>query len=137
MSYLISGLQTKTIAYLSGPIGTEIPDEADREERKARFYRTEKWISTCLPEWEVVNPLDVAGCIGPDDLKCDLGLENIHTHTWECWLRYDLAAMLRCNTIVLLPYYDLSRGATLEYNVAGELGFEVFMETTEGSVHRA
>jgi hypothetical protein len=60
--------------------------------------------------YEVVNPVDV----NPDPGK-----------PWEDCLRADLAAMLGCDTIAMLPGHLNSRGATLELSVARSLGFKI------------
>lgn len=45
---------------------------------------------------------------------------------WESYLRADLIAMLQqADRIALLPGWELSRGARLEYHVATALGWEV------------
>lgn len=41
---------------------------------------------------------------------------------WAYYLRRDLAAMLGCDTVVLLPGWQNSRGVALELNVARALG---------------
>lgn len=44
---------------------------------------------------------------------------------WEDYLRADLADLLSCNAIALLPGWEASRGARLELHVARELGFSI------------
>jgi hypothetical protein len=60
--------------------------------------------------YEVVNPVD----INP----------NPGTPWAEC-LKQDLAALLDCDTVALLPDWQASRGAMLEVHVARALGFAV------------
>lgn len=119
--------------YISGPINTSIPG-LDREEAKARFNRCEKWIRENREGWSVVNPLKVDPCVDPDAIKCEEGLENIYTHSWECWLRYDLKAMLDCDGIVMLPHAEESLGARLEIHVARALKFVPFYADATGKV---
>jgi hypothetical protein len=45
---------------------------------------------------------------------------------WATYLREDLAAMLTCDAIVLLPGWDCSRGATFELYVATQVGLSVW-----------
>lgn len=40
-------------------------------------------------------------------------------------MRADLKALLECEAIVMLPGWQASQGACLEYNVALECGFSV------------
>lgn len=109
--------------YLSGPISSRIPG-VDRETLKRRFHSVEKWLGEQQPEWEIVNPLKVtADCGG----TCggERGLSD-SSHSWACWMRYDLKAMLECDTIVLLPAWKDSSGAALEASIAMKLHFGIF-----------
>ena len=45
---------------------------------------------------------------------------------WDRYLRADIAAMMTCKQIVLLPGWPKSRGAKMELSIALGLGFEVF-----------
>lgn len=60
--------------------------------------------------YDVVNPVD----INPDS-----------NTSWETCLRRDLAAMLDCDAICMLPGWEKSRGATLERHLADKLGFKI------------
>lgn len=51
----------------------------------------------------------------------------IEEWSWEDYLRYDLAKLVECEAIHLLPGWRSSRGARLEAYVAGELGMH-FLE---------
>lgn len=44
---------------------------------------------------------------------------------WGDYIRRDLAEMLTCDTIALLPGWHTSRGATLELYVAAQIGMDV------------
>lgn len=118
--------------YISGPIDTDIPN-TDKEERLSRFRRCEAWISKHKPEWEVVNPTLVEACDG-EDLRCEESLDNIYVHSWECYLRHDLIAMLACEAIVFLPSYTESRGACLEAYVAQSLGMQQYLADDQGRI---
>lgn len=97
--------------YISGPITTKI-EGVTKEELKQRFYDAARDLT------DPVNPLDVSGCplgdCGPHD-----------GHTWECWLKYDLIALLECDVILMLPDWHLSKGARLEFFVATQVGIQV------------
>ncbi|WP_063042293.1 MULTISPECIES: DUF4406 domain-containing protein [Nocardia] len=70
----------------------------------------------------VVNPAEL------DDPGHVPGSED-----WSWYLRRDLKKLLDCDSIVLLPGWDESRGAKLEYRVAYELGMS--FEDYEPLVH--
>lgn len=116
----------KRRAYISGPINSVIPG-LTHEEAKARFHRCEQWINDNLPEWTVVNPLDVGACTNP---QCG----DYDGHSWECWLRYDLIAMLNCDVIVLLPGWERSAGAVLEAHVAQNIMMTAFHAEENGVI---
>jgi hypothetical protein len=68
--------------------------------------------------WEVVNPADNFG--GRVDLPR------------SSYLRADLMLLTQCDALALLPGWDESNGAKLEYLLALELGMVIFdAETTE------
>lgn len=111
--------------YLSGPISSHVPG-VDREELKRRFYSAEKWLEIERPEWDLVNPLRVlaecGGACGGDPTN-----NTSHpSHSWQCWMRYDIKAMMDCDTIVMLPAWQQSSGAKVESMLAQKLHFGVF-----------
>jgi hypothetical protein len=61
--------------------------------------------------YEVVNPAE----LNPD-----------HTMPWAECMRRDIAALVTCDGIALLPRWEKSRGATLEQHIASQLGMRVF-----------
>ena len=108
--------------YISGPLAGS--PELSRDEKMARFGRAVKIMERA--GYEVLNPLDVdAGC-GQDDCG------SINGHTWQCWLRYDLIAMLQeCDAIIMLPGWETSGGATLELHIAKNLGWPILRFTQD------
>lgn len=63
---------------------------------------------------QVVNPAE----LNPDTSK-----------TWDQCMRRDLQALADCNSLALLPGWELSKGARLEYDVAQALGMTIiFLE---------
>lgn len=60
--------------------------------------------------WEVLNPAE----INPD-----------HTMAWAECMRRDIAVLVTCDAVQLLPNWQYSRGARLEEHVARELGLEI------------
>lgn len=107
--------------YISGPIAGA--PGLSREEKLARFDRAE----LVLREMghDPLNPLSVEGC---STRSCTGGqmVDGHFRHAWDCWLRYDLIAMLQeCDSIAVLPEWEISKGARLEYATALELDWPV------------
>ncbi|UXJ54857.1 DUF4406 domain-containing protein [Pseudomonas citronellolis] len=50
----------------------------------------------------------------------------IDGYEWADYLRLDLQKLITCEAIAMLPGWDKSKGARLEYHVASELGMQVF-----------
>lgn len=77
---------------------------------------------------EPVDPFTVPphpGCSCPGAV----GFEGAGSgHEWGCYLRGDLAAMLGCDAILMLPGWQSSHGARLELQVASAVGLRVFWE---------
>lgn len=93
----------KKRVYISGAISGRLPEDVCED-----FERAEEKLKSL--GWEVVNPLAN-------------GLTD--AHTWEEHMRADLRLLLDCDGIAMLPGWRASRGARLEFRVAGELGMEV------------
>lgn len=106
--------------YISGPIAGA--HNLSRDEKLARFDRAELVLRQ--DGYEPLNPLSVRGC---STRSCDgTMVDGRYRHGWSCWLRYDLIAMLQeCDQIAMLPEWELSKGARLEYAVALELEWKV------------
>lgn len=45
--------------------------------------------------------------------------------TWERYMRADIALLVQCSRIHMLPGWRSSRGARLEHHIAQELGFTI------------
>lgn len=60
--------------------------------------------------YEVVNPAE----INPD-----------HSMSWEDCMRKDIAELVTCAAIYLLPGWERSKGASLEHHVAERLGLHI------------
>jgi len=86
--------------YLSGPVSNN-PDARNL------FYKAEEYYSSI--GYEVVNPLKL----------------NMDCPTWEQAMRRDIAALMDCDAIVMLPGWELSKGAKLEHFVAYKLGLDI------------
>ena len=114
--------------YISGPITHHIgPDQfGPVAERLAELG------------YEVLNPKDVPAC--PDG-SCTLlphEKEKGWEHSWKCFLRYDLAAMLQnCDTILMLDGWEDSHGARLEMSTAAAVGMKILFLRDLGLTNHA
>lgn len=75
--------------------------------------------------FEVVNPAEING--GADELVACAAMtpEQLQDH-WRNCMRRDIAELVQCDGIALLPAWERSRGATLEHHVAAALGLRVY-----------
>jgi hypothetical protein len=96
----------KTKVYVSGKI-TGDPDYFNKFMRAAHELR--------MKGYEVVNPVEV-----------NFGRE---ADGWNACLRRDIAAMMSCDGICLLPDWEDSRCAQLERTTAVAVGMEVMLYT--------
>jgi hypothetical protein len=70
----------------------------------------------------VVNPAE----INPD-----------HHMSWEACMRKDIAELVKCDRIHLLPGWESSRGATLEHHIAERLGLAItFVPVPQSELQR-
>lgn len=63
---------------------------------------------------EVVNP-------------AEMDAADTEPKEWHEYLRRDIAELVKCDTIALLPGWAKSKGARLELHIAAELGMEVWL----------
>lgn len=78
-----------------------------------------------------LNPFDVpphAGCRCPSPNGHDGAGSG---HEWGCYLRGDLAALLNCDAILMLPGWERSHGARLELSVASAVGLRVLWSAAD------
>jgi hypothetical protein len=75
-----------------------------------------------------VSPLEVPACLSEDCNGVSERLSNSqYLHSWACYLKYDIIAMLECEAIALLPNWPTSKGAKFERYVAEQCGLDVFV----------
>lgn len=123
--------------YISGPISSAVPDRSP-EQLKDMFQTCATYLATHYPDLEVVNPLDVNPC---PDMSCvrERG-KTLHVagqesgHSWDCWMRYDIIELMKCDAVVRLPNWGLSRGARIEVGLATQLGMKTYTANNQGEV---
>jgi hypothetical protein len=106
--------------YVSGAItGLPLDQARDAFEDAARQLR--------VMGHDVVNPFDVPP---HHPCRCQHATNDQDgvggNHDWGCYLRSDLAALLGCDAIYMLPKWESSHGARLELQVAAAVGLRVF-----------
>ena len=102
--------------YIAGPI-TGLPDgnraafAARADELRASGYEP-------LNPWDI-EPGDHAGPCRGERFTPDA------THGYGCHLRADIAELMFCDGITLLPGWHRSKGARTEYHVARSIGLDL------------
>jgi hypothetical protein len=109
--------------YLSGPINSDTPDGFNEDEHKEVFRKVKEWLEKEGHQGEIVDAAAIP-------TTCDKTICGPHEgHSWECWLRTDLAVLLQCDAICMLPFWAWSRGARLEAYIASALSMPAFEAT--------
>ena len=76
--------------------------------------------------YKAVNPLDIGACHSNPTLDCIHPGELLETgHTWQCYMRYDIAILVFCQGIYMLQGWEKSKGATEELRIAQGLGLSI------------
>ena len=57
-----------------------------------------------------------------------LELPHEHDGNWPSYMKEDVAALLKCNTIYMLKNWRHSRGATLEHYLATQLNINIIYQ---------
>lgn len=79
--------------------------------------------------YKVLNPKDVAACETGDCPKLPHEVEKGWPHSWACYLKHDLVAMLSsCDTILMMDGWQDSHGARLELATAAATGMNIWFE---------
>lgn len=95
--------------YIAGPMTNYEKYNYPLFERATEYVRDETGAYVCSPHEIDHGDHGVLGSI-----------------PWEEYIRTDLENLLSCSAIVLLPYWEDSRGARLEQQIARELNFYMF-----------
>lgn len=119
MQYMIE-LETKV--YITGKIsGLEEAEYLPLFAEAANFLKSHGFAP--------VNPLEVV----PDCAEaCRSGLafeDGRYMHTWQCYMKADIKAMMDCEAIMPLDNAQDSRGAKLELDLAKQVGLVLMIRT--------
>ena len=97
----------KERVYISGPIAGY-----DLQERKMAFLKVQHMLESL--GYEVSNPFDNGV---PDDAH------------WREHMRADIAMLLQCESIYMMPGWEFSKGCKLELDVASSCGIRLMLES--------
>ena len=100
--------------YLSGPM-TGLPEHNYQAFAEAAHTLRQAGIESVVSPHELAAP------------NCDGCLEHEHhdIHDWQAHMREDIIALMGCDTIVMLPGWQSSKGAKLEMLIGMELGYKI------------
>jgi hypothetical protein len=105
VNYKRRQLMSKRV-YISGPIsGYDLAERKEAFASAANRFRRQGYY--------VVNPMEIQL---PKDAS------------WSDYMRADIRALMDCDIIYMLSGWHASRGATIERNLAEELGMKVMLE---------
>jgi NADH:ubiquinone oxidoreductase subunit len=95
--------------YISGPM-TGLPN-CNRE----AFHATEKRLhqDSRFRDWVIYNPAN---------------LPQSAAWTWHDYMRINIAHIIDCQCMYMLPGWQNSKGANLEHHIAEQLGFEIIYQ---------
>ena len=51
--------------------------------------------------------------------------EKPEFNTWDEWMRLAIAQLIKCDTVVTLHGWEMSRGAKIEVRIAKDLGMDI------------
>lgn len=94
--------------YIAGPIASD-------SNFKQKFDAAESFLRKS--GYEVVNPTV------PDEKP---SWEDFPS--WGDWMKRDIPKLLECEAIYMLPNWHTSRGASLEFYIARELGMTIYFD---------
>ena len=97
----------KEKVYISGPIAGY-----DMAERKLAFLKVQHMLETL--GYQAVNPFDNGV---PDD------------EHWSVHMKADIAMLVQCDAIYMMPGWELSKGCKLELDVATSCGIRLMLES--------
>lgn len=107
----ISGMITRDPNYMAKFRDAE---EILTDRNEGTYFLNPTKVPVCKPA--ICNPSE-----NPDHPEVEE-----YKHSWACYMKYTMRAMLSCDGIVLLPDWRDSKGAQLEQYVAAACGLTVY-----------
>ena len=109
--------------YIAGPISAD-PSRTVEEKLRLFGHAAEELREA---SYVVVSPVWIEPSCEGDCLATTKHPERVGEgrHSWECYMKADLRAMLSCNGIAVLPGWLYSPGARLEVNTGIAVGMDV------------
>ena len=104
--------------YISGPITSRVKLGEDWR----RYFNDAEDSLRRIGFKNIVNPVGIAHTV---DRNCALAGRKA---TYADYMKADIEALIKCKTILMLQSWDISAGATLEYQIADALGMEIIYE---------
>lgn len=92
--------------YISGAISNE-------PNAKQLFNEAKREMLELYPDSDVINPMQ---------------LPHQHDHSWESFMREDIAALTKCEAIYMLRNWKKSRGAKIEFGIAENLKMKIIYQ---------
>ena len=114
--------------YVSGPI---MYADADAEDQFKKWSKT-----LALLDWDPIDPRDIPAKCGGACITLPHEDEKGMAHSWKCFLRYDLMAMLKCDGVFMIPGWHDSHGARLEMQTAVACGIPVYTNLGDSIIAR-
>lgn len=84
-----------------------------------------------------VNPLEVQPECDDSCNSKETFDDGSYKHTWQCYMRYDLIALLKCDMIFAQANAMQSPGAQLEIGIAQKLGMPLLSSDGKGGIEGA
>jgi hypothetical protein len=100
--FLFKKKPQKPLIYISGKI------TGDEDIAFEIFERTEIWLSQ--GGYQVINPMK---------------LPHRHDRTWQSYMREDIEALVKCDSIYMLHGWQKSKGACIEHSLAESIGLNI------------
>lgn len=106
--------------YVAGPISGDpsrtFEEKAAAFERAAALLDEHGYVGVPATYVDPSCGLSPAECVASQ--RHEMVSQGQGKHSWECYMRSDLRALLSCDGVALLPAWELSPGARVEFNTA-------------------